>query len=214
MIEQARNWWRSLRPTQRRRMLLIMIVPALGLAITGYQLVDTIFNEEEVRPYDITPSAALAPTVEPNLFEVDFALQPLITDDIFFGLHKQIQDDLPILQTLDADKAAQKGPGIAVEIENVRELLGDPSQLGVRSYKINVRKTGTQSGEVGLSMVYELPTGQRVSVQYSLVYEIKVDESVSASTDPVYSFDLVELDSDGRREDAGDSLDDGQEVEG
>jgi hypothetical protein len=214
VFAQFAEWWRSLRPTQRRRLLLVMLVPALGLALTGYQIATTIFGDQEVKVYDITPSATIAPTIEPPLFEVGFARKPLITDDIFNGVHKQIESDIEWLQVLDVDRAREYGAGVWPTVDNIRQLFGDPQKLGVDSIAINVRKTGTESAEVGLSLVYEDAQNRRYPVTYSLIYEIERTDPVTATDSPTYKFKLVQLESDvaGVDNGSGDGAQPGEEV--
>ncbi len=196
-MAEISSWWKGLRPTQRRRLLLIMLVPLIGLTVTGYQLGQALFGSPQIHTYDITPSATLAPTIEPSLFDISDADKPLITDDIFFGLHKQIDADLPWIETLDVTEARKHGPAVWPQIENVRQLLGNPASVEATLQTVNVRQTGAESGEVGVAISYKLASGDRVPISYTLTYQI-TRTAPSSQGSITYTFQLVGLQSEGQ----------------
>jgi hypothetical protein len=195
MLQRARAWWRNLRPTERRRLVLVLMLPLVGLIFTGYQLERAIFGTQQVQIYDVTPAASIAPSIEPSLFEINFANQPLITDDVFYGLHKQISADRAWIEKLDVEEARKHGADVWPTIDNVRQLLG-AGTFTTDSVTVNVRKTTDASAEVGLTIDYNDQTGKAYPVGYTLVYEIKRTEPVSSQGFPTYAFNITSLDSD------------------
>lgn len=194
-MSRAGAWWSRLRPTEKRRLVLVLLLPLAGLIYTGYELERAIFGTQEVRVYDVTPAASIAPSVEPSLFDISFAKQPLITDDVFFGLHKQVNADRVWIEALNLDEARKHGSGVWPTIDNVSQLLGSGAKAS-GDPTINVRKTTGASAELGLTLGYVAKDGTNYPVSYTLVYEIKRTDPVSSAGFPSYTFDLTSLDSD------------------
>lgn len=184
-LANVREWWRNLTRIQKRRLMLVMIIPTLGLGYTTWSIIQVLRNDEPVQAYKVAPPPSVLPSSEKTLFSPTVLSKTPMLDDVFIGSHKQAQQDIIWLKRLDLTEAKKYGEEVYPEIETMQERINPETIKKTSPTQVTVKQVSATTTKATFGMDYDVEDAESnsvsgnttVSAVYRLTYEIQRAEN-------------------------------------